>query len=150
MSNLKKGTTLTPEQKAQRKAKREANPQFSHLSSAARKAELSAFKKDAKRNLIEAKRRAALFTVDSVNQYENAAKLKQCKVCINKIAKDNDLLALAIDSVRVDKKTGNFSPYYFAQLVQRVIFLQNKKGSAHTFETALQCIAAEKRKTVNK
>jgi len=126
MSNPKKGVQLTPQQKADRKAKREANPQFSHLSSAARKAETAAFKKNAKSNLIEARRQSGLFTVDSVNQYENAAKLKQCKVCINKVAKDGDLLALAIDAVRVDKKTGNFSPYYFAQLIQRVVSLQNK------------------------
>ena len=130
-------------QLAQSKAKatREANPQFSHLVSKAKKKELSEFKSNGKKNLIESKRQSDLFKVDTINKYENAILLKKCKTLINKVAKDSELLSLSIQAVRRNKN-GTFSPYYFAQLVQKVVKLVDTKG--HDFKSALNRVIAEK------
>lgn len=143
VEQVKAKKPMTAKRKAELKAKREANPQFSHLVSAARKKELASFKMDAKANLIEAKRQSELFVLASLNKYENEARLTECKRLINKVCKDKDLLSLSIQAVRRNKN-GTFSPFYFAQLVQKVVLIVNtKKG--HNYKTALNSIIANKK-----
>ncbi len=133
---------LTDEKKAAMKAKREANPQFAHLSSAARRKQIDEFKKDAKANFIQAKRNSDLLKVGEFNAYENEVLLKAAKTFINKLCKDSDLLTLSIKAVKVDKKTGNYSPYKCAQLVQKVVRLCAQKDG-FDYVTALNYIIAK-------
>jgi hypothetical protein len=144
-SNKANKVVLSKEAKKEAlRVKREANPQFSHLVSKAHKKEVEAFKLDFKANLIEAKRRSDLLVVGSFNKYENEKQLKECKTFINKVLKSEELTSLFIQAVRVNKN-GSFSPFYFAQLVQKVVsIVNNKKG--FDYVTALNRVIVQKSK----
>ena len=121
---------LTEAQKEERRKKRLANPQISHLASSVYKAEILDFKFDAKANLIEAKRRQN--KVNFANSgYENLADLKLANKVINAICKKPDLISIAIEGVRTNKN-GSFSPYYFTQMMQNVVRLLKKEFSIQT------------------
>ena len=115
---------LTEAQKEERRKKRLANPQISHLASAVYKAEILEFKLDAKANLIEAKRRQNKVNFKN-SGYENLADLNLANKVVNAICKKDELIAVAIEAVRTNKD-GSFSPYYFTQLMQTLVKLLNK------------------------
>ena len=134
---------LTDRQKAERKAKREANPQFSHLVSAKNKEEIAAFKLDAKRNLIEAKRLTnKLDFTNGSNVYENEATLKASKKLINALCKDEALIEASIVAVRTHK--GKFSPFFYAQLIQKLVKLIDKHQCSYI--SALKMVIEAKAK----
>lgn len=121
---------LTEAQKEERRKKRLANPQISHLASAVYKAEVLDFKFDAKANLIEAKRRQN--KVNFANSgYENLADLKLANKVVNAICKKPELISISIEAVRTNKD-GSFSPYYFTQMMQNVVKLLKKEFSIQT------------------
>jgi hypothetical protein len=127
---------LTEAQKEERRKKRLANPQISHLASNVRKAENLEFKFNAKANLIEAKRLQN--KVNFTNSgYENLADLKLANKVINTICKKPEFIQIAIEAVRTNKD-GSFSPYYFSQLMQRLVKLLGKN---FTIQTALVHLA---------
>lgn len=128
----KTSKVLTEAQKEERRKKRLANPQISHLASNVRKTEENEFRFNAKANLIEAKRLQN--KVDFSNSgYENLADLKLANKVINAICKKDALIDIAIVAVRTNKN-GSFSPYYFSQLMQKLVKLLSKD---FTIETAL-------------
>ena len=121
---------LTEAQKEERRKKRLANPQISHLASNVYKAEKLEFKFDAKANLIEAKRRQN--KVNFANSgYENLADLKLANKVINTICRKPEFISIAIEAVRTNKD-GSFSPYYFTQMMQNVVKLLKKEFSIQT------------------
>jgi hypothetical protein len=127
---------LTKAQKEERRKKRLANPQISHLASAVYKAEILEFKFDAKANLVEAKRRQN--KVNFVNSgYENLADLKLANKVINAICKKPEFIEISIEAVRTNKD-GSFSPYYFNQMMQKLVKLLGKN---FTIQTALVHLA---------
>lgn len=135
--------TISKAEKARRKAKREANPQFSHLGSAVKKKRQAEFKMDAKANLLEAKS-LAKDIITSGNKYENEAQIVKAKKVINVIARKPELIALATAGVRTNKN-GSFSSFYFLQLVQKVVKLGESKKN-YDVVTALKLIASQKAK----
>ena len=121
---------LTDAQKEERRKKRLANPQISHLASAVYKAEILEFKFDAKANLIEAKRRQN--KVNFANSgYENLADLKTANKVINAICKKPEFIKISIDAVRKNKDS-SFSPYFFTQMMQNVVKLLKTDFSIQT------------------
>ncbi len=64
---------LTEEKKAAMKAKREANPQFAHLASAARRKQVEEFKKDAKAKF------SSTYSKDEKNKSPCCSSLSGCK-----------------------------------------------------------------------
>ena len=128
----KTSKVLTEAQKEERRKKRLANPQISHLASNVRKEEEKQFRFNAKANLIEAKRLQN--KVNFANSgYENLADLKLANKVINAICKKDALIDISIVAVRTNKN-GSFSPYYFSQMMQKLVKLLSKD---FTIETAL-------------
>ncbi len=115
---------LTEAQKEERRKKRLANPQISHLASAVYKAEVLEFKFNAKANLIEAKRRQNKVNFVNIG-YENLADLKTANKVINTICRKPEFIKISIEAVRTNKD-GSFSPYYFTQLMQALVKLLKK------------------------
>lgn len=131
---------LTKAQKKERRKKRLANPQSSHLASNVYKLEQIEFRFNGKANLIEAKRRQN--KVSLVNSgYENLADLKLANKVINKIAKDKILLEMSLDAVRVNKDK-SYSVFYFNQLAQKIVKLL---GKGFEINKALVFIANQKK-----
>ena len=123
---------LTNAQKEERRQKRIANPQISHLASNVYKAEKLEFKFDAKANLIESRRRQNKVNFTD-SGYENLADLLTANKIVNAICKKSELIEICIEGVRTNKD-GSFSPYYFTQLMQGVVKLLKKD---FTIQTAL-------------
>jgi hypothetical protein len=131
---------LTKAQKEERRKKRLANPQSSHLASNVYKLEQIEFRFNGKANLIEAKRRQN--KVSLVNSgYENLSDLKLANKVINKIAKDKILLEMSLDAVRVNKDK-SYSVFYFNQLAQKIVKLL---GKGFEINKALVYIANQKK-----
>ncbi len=121
---------LTQAQKEERRKKRLANPQSSHLASNVRKAENLEFKFNAKANLIEAKRLQNKVNLTN-SGYENLADLKTANKVINAICKKPEFIAIAIEAVRVNKDS-SYSVFYFSQLAQKIVKLLKKDFSINT------------------
>jgi hypothetical protein len=123
---------LTDAQKEERRQKRIANPQISHLASNVYKAEKLEFKFDAKANLIESRRRQNKVNFTD-SGYENLADLLTANKIVNAICKKPELIEICIEGVRTNKDD-SFSPYYFSQLMQNLVKLLKKD---FTIQTAL-------------
>jgi len=121
---------LTEAQKEERRKKRIANPQSSHLASNVRKAEKLEFKFNAKANLVEAKRLQNKVDLKE-SGYENLADLLTANKVINAITKNSELINLSIDAVR-QNKDGSFSVFFFSQLAQSVVKLLKQEFSIKT------------------
>ena len=121
---------LTEAQKEERRKKRIANPQSSHLASNVRKAEKLEFKFNAKANLVEAKRLQNKVDLKD-SGYENLADLLTANKVINAITKNSELIDLAINGVR-QNKDGSFSVYFFSQLAQSIVKLLKQDFSIKT------------------
>jgi hypothetical protein len=121
---------LTEAQKEERRKKRLANPQSSHLASNVRKAENLEFKFNAKANLIEAKRLQNKVNLTN-SGYENLADLKTANKVINLICKKPEFIKISIEAVRVNKD-GSYSVFYFSQLAQKIVSLLKKDFSINT------------------
>ena len=121
---------LTEAQKEERRQKRIANPQISHLASNVYKAEKLEFKFDAKANLIESRRRQNKVNFTD-SGYENLADLLTANKVVNAICKKSDLIEICVEAVRTNKD-GSFSPYYFTQMMQNVVKLLKKEFSIQT------------------
>jgi len=126
------------EAKESARVKREANPQYSHLVSKQAKIE----RKDAKKQLIEAKRLSNELTKESTNKYENEAILKASNTFVNVVCKDEELMKLTIEATRFSK-SGNYSPFFFAQTIQRVVKLSRSK-LAYSYKDALNLIIVQR------
>lgn len=140
LKELKARKPLTKEQKEARRLKRIANPQSSHLASNVYKEEQKEFRKDAKANLIEAKRRQNKVDLNKA-EYENLVQLELAKKVVNVICRKVELIDLTIEAVRTNKD-GSYSVFYFSQLVQKVVKLLSND---FTIETALIHIANVKK-----
>jgi hypothetical protein len=102
------------------------------------KKDLADFKRNGKANLIKCM--DAMSRVDEgQNMYENELFIKECKKAINYLAKKQ--LTLVLKAVRTNKN-GTYSPYYFAQLVQKVVRLKMNKDM--TYIQALKDIIESK------
>lgn len=151
----KKVVELTNEQinsslikKEQAKQKRLLNPQFSHLVSRQKKISLIEFKKDGLKVLLSTKKYVDELQDSSYSLAENINLIDKCKNFINHVAKqsrkgefvNNELLTLVIENVN-RLKTGLYSEYNFAQLVQKIVKISINKNV--DYNTALNLVIAE-------
>ena len=117
---------VTAKDKAEHKEKarltRLANPQGSHLASKVQKLEAQELRADGKRSLLASKSYInGIFKSDKIDvaNYDNTANLLLIKKAVNYVASKPELVKLACKIVR-KTKSGDYVPFYFAQLFQKV------------------------------
>ena len=144
---------LTAKEKKAIALKRKLNPQFSHVVSRYYKDEQKEIKTSFKASLVETNRRANLIQDKELTKLQNLTFVKDCKKCINYIAKDSDkaLTTLFKNNVTKHYKTQNFVVSYTLNLVSKIVKLINKNKGNSTYKEALkQIIIAKNYNKLNK
>jgi hypothetical protein len=138
---------LTKEQIAE---KRLLNPQFSHVVSKQKKADLLALQSNSFKILLSTKNIVKNIDIKSYSLAENINLIEKCISIINFIAKTdkqgnivNDEIYKSICGIVRTTKTGLYNEFYFAQLVQKIATLQIAKKC--DIQTAINLIIAGKK-----
>jgi hypothetical protein len=139
---------LTKEQIAE---KRLLNPQFSHVVSKQKKADLLALQSNSFKILLSTKAIVKNIDIKSYSLAENINLIEKCISIINFIAKTdkqnkiiNDEIYKNICSIVRTTKKGLYNEFYFSQLVQKIATLQIEKKC--DMNTAINIIVAKKSK----
>lgn len=126
--------------------KRKLNPQFSHVVSKQKKLDrlngITVF--------LNTKSIVKNIEIEGYNYAENLNAINECIKFINfatqldkeKKYKNEEILKFVLSNVRVSKK-GEFSEYYFSQLVQKIITITIKKK--FTYNEAINYFLASKK-----
>jgi hypothetical protein len=136
--------------KEQLKAKRLLNPQFSHLVSKQKKADILAFQSNPIKVLLSAKAIVKNINIESYSLAENINLIEKSISVINFIAKTDKAGKLSNEAIFNDilksvrtTKSGLYNEFYFAQLVQKIATLQIAKKC--DIPTAINLIIASKK-----